>query len=327
MYSSAIRFLLVGAVLWCCVAPGVGQEAARWDVGIRDGYLRGIGSADIWTAADAIGVKQIEVSIGQDLSLRNVFEGSETPYSLRSAAEIEQVKDVFREKGKEICAFAAGYRIGGDRSESNAVERLGRIAEAAQVLEVPVIMVPVPGGKGMSDAAFIEKGKSFLQQLVPIAERTGVHFGLENLQLFWNRTEVLLPVLESLPPDKVGLSHDVVNMYWYGHPLDDIYPMTRRVAPYVRQYCHAKNNDHPEDQENVLRKPPGTGYRETATSIRTGDIDFRLILDIYAEAGFQGVITIEDDSLRKHDAEGRREVLIDDVKYLREIILELEEKY
>ena len=48
---------------------------------------------------------------------------------------------------------------------------------------------------------------------------------------------------------------------------------------------------------------------------------------MYAEAGFRGVVTIEDDSLRKHDAEGQKEVLIDDVNFLREIIAELNERY
>ena len=116
-------------------------------------------------------------------------------------------------------------------------------------------------------------------------------------------------------------------MYWYGHPLDKIYEMTETVAPYVRYYCHAKNNRYPADKKNILRTPPGAGYRESATSIREGDLDFRRILDIYAKVGFRGVVTIEDDSLRKHDAEGQKAVLIDDVKFLREVIAELNERY
>ena len=130
-----------------------------------------------------------------------------------------------------------------------------------------------------------------------------------------------------MPTEQVGLSHDVTNMYWYGHPLDEIYEMTEVKAPFVRYHCHAKNNKFPADKKNVLRTPPGWGYREYATSVREGDIDFRRILDIYAKAGFRGVITIEDDSLRKHDAEGQKKVLIDDVKFLREIISELNERY
>lgn len=322
------RWLTLGVFcLTLALASGGAVVPAKWDVGIRDGYLRGIDAPDVWSAAEAIGVTQLEVSVTSELVLRNLRDGSGTTYSLATPSDLKTLQEKLVEKNKTICAFTAGYNFDGEQSETEAVEWIGNIADAAKELGVPVIMVPVPGGKGMTDEAFIGRGRGFLQKLVPIAERTGVHLALENLQLFWNRIEVLEPVLKSLPTEKVGLSHDAINMYWYGHPLDKIYEMTETIAPYVRYYCHAKNNAYPEDKKNTLRTPPGSGYRESATSIREGDLDFRRILDIYAKAGFRGVVTIEDDSLRKHDAEGQKAVLIDDVKFLRGIIAELNERY
>jgi sugar phosphate isomerase/epimerase len=107
-------------------------------------------------------------------------------------------------------------------------------------------------------------------------------------------------------------------MYWYGHPLDKLYGFAETLAPYVR-YCHAKNERYPDDQKNVQRQP-GWEYGKYAVSIRDGDIDFRRILRIYAKGGFKGTVTIEDDSLGKLDEAGKKKTLIDDVKFLREII-------
>lgn len=322
----------------CCLAVGLigflagpGPYAGeakkpKWDVGVREPCLRSLGKPDIWSAADAIGVKLIEVVVRRDMTCPNLFESSGTPYSVGTPEARAKLRTRLRERGKAICAFCAGHRFRKGESDAQAVEWIGRVAEAARDLGVPVIMVPVGGGRGMSDEEFIERGKKFLGALVPIAEKTGVHIALENLQLYWNRVEVLKPVMKTLPTERVGLSHDVTNMYWYGHPLSKIYDMTEAIAPYVRYYCHAKNERYPPEKKNVKR-PPGWQYGRYATSIRDGDIDFRRILHTYAKAGFRGVITIEDDSLGHHDTAGRIEVLRDDVKFLREIIAELEKTY
>jgi sugar phosphate isomerase/epimerase len=323
----ARRILILGFALSAALsATSLPAALAPWDVGIRDGYLRGIGHDDVWSAARAIGVDKLEVSVNRRLRCPRLFEAGGAPYRVDTPAARDELKARLAEEKIDIAAFCAGHNFDGGRTDEEALEWLEQIAEAAKDLGVPVIMVPVPGGKGMSDEAFMERGKKFLFALVPIAERTGVHFALENLQLFWNRVEVLEPVLQSLPTDKVGLAHDVTNMYWYGHPIDKIYGMTETIAPYVRHYCHAKNESYPADKKNVQREP-GWEYGKYANSVREGDIDFRRILDSYAKAGWRGLVTIEDDSLGHHDAAGKKKVLIDDVKYLREIIADLEKKY
>ena len=315
--------LIVVCGLFVSVAAIVGAAEGKWDVGIRDSYLRGIGSPDVWSAADAIGVSQIEVQVNPKMKCQQLFEGEEAPYSVGTPDERKELRAKLAEKKKTICAFCAPYNYGKSESDEEGIKWMGQLAEAARDLGVPVIMVPLPGAAGMTDEQYISRTTRLLGALAPIAEKTGVQFAMENLQRFNNRREVLEPILKSLPPERVGLALDVANMYWYGFPLEEIYQMAETFAPHVR-YVHAKNNRYPDDKKNVLRTPPGSGYGESAISIREGDIDFRRILQTFAKAGYRGVVTIEDDSLGKHDEAGKKATLLDDVKFLREIIAGLE---
>ena len=54
--------------------------------------------------------------------------------------------------------------------------------------------------------------------------------------------------------------------------------------------------------------------------VKEGDIDFRKIITLLSKAGYRGDLTLEDDSLGKFDAAGRKKVLQEDVQLLREII-------
>ena len=115
--------------------------------------------------------------------------------------------------------------------------------------------------------------------------------------------------------------HDVCNMYWFGHPLDKLYALTQQFAPYVRS-VHVKSIKYPEDKRQVQRSP-GWEYGKYAEPVRTGDIDFAKILAIYARAGYVGDVCIEDDSLPHFDAAGKKKVIADDAKLLKEIIAKL----
>jgi len=312
------------AVCWLamCIFSLASAAEPKWDVGIRDSYLKGLGARDIWSAADMIGVSQIEVQVDAKMQCPQVFEDSGAPYGVGTADMREQIRKKLAEKKKSICAFCCPYGYGKGSSDEEAVKWLSNVAEAASDLGVPVIMVPLPGAPGMKDEEYIERTKKLLGSLVPIAEKTGVAFAMENLQRYNNRPEIFEPILKSLPPNRVGIAHDATNMYWYGYPTERIYALAEMVAPHVR-YVHAKNERYPDDKKNVQREP-GWEYVKHATSVRDGDIDFRRLLGIYAKAGFRGVVTIEDDSLGKHDAEGKKKVLTDDVVFLREIISGLE---
>ena len=316
-----LGFLALG-LLFAASLLTAGAAEPKWDVGICDGYLKGLGAADVWSAADAIGISQIEVNLNPKMNCLNLFEGDGTPYSVGTPEDRQALKAKLAEKKKAVCAFCCSYNYGRIPSDETGIHWLTQAAEAARDLGIPVIMLPLPGGSEMSDAQYIVRSRSLLAALAPVAEKNNVTFAVENLQRFNNRPEVLEPILKSVPADRVGLALDATNMYWYGHPLDKIYALAEQFAPHVR-YVHAKNEKYPEDKRNVQREP-GWEYGKYASSIREGDIDFRLILQTLAKAGYRGTVTIEDDSLGHYsDAEGKKKVLVDDVKFLREVFATL----
>ncbi len=312
--AAAILVLLPVAAMG---ASGTGQ----WEVGIRDTHLRNLGAPDSWAAADLLGISTIEVQINSKMKCQMLFEGEDTPYSVETPEDRKALKDKLAEKKKSICAFCCGVRFGDPDSDGEVVEWLVQAAEAAKDLGIPIIMVPVPGAQGMKDDEYIARTTKLLLALEPIADKTGIVFAMENLQRFNNRKEILEPILKALKSPRVGLALDITNMYWYGYPVEQLYGFAELYAPYVR-YVHAKNEKYPEDKKNTQREP-GWEYSKYATSVREGDVDFRRILAILAKAGYRGPVTIEDDSLGHHEVEGKKKVLQDDAKFLREIFAEL----
>ncbi len=314
--------LLIGGGLLAYRAEGAERlyDKLKWDVGIRDVYLRGLKQPDVWKAAKTIGVTRLEVVVDENLTCPGLFEGDAKPYRIDTPANRKKLMQALADHGASISCFCAVIR-GKDAPSQKHVDWITRVTEAAGEMEVPVIMMPLGYGD-KTDEAYVAKSVAFFKKLVPVARRTGVVLTYENLGRYLNRREIALPILEGLPRDCCGIANDITNMYWYGHPIDTIYELAKAVAPYVR-YVHVKSIKYPAAKKNTQRKP-GWEYGKYAEPVRTGDIDFHRIIAIYAAAGFKGDLTIEDDSLRKFDAAGKTKVLIDDVKLLREVIKEVE---
>lgn len=313
----AIAVLAVGVVVSATSAADRMYDTLSWDVGIRDVYLRGLGEPDVWTAAKAIGVKRLEVVVDKDMACPGLFEGNGTPYRVDTTENRKKLMAALAKHGVSVSCFCAVVGGKGAPSQSQ-IEWITRVAEAAGEMKVPVIMMPLGYG-AKTDEEYLNKSAEFFNALAPVAKRTGVTLTFENLgRDFLNRKEIAVPLCKAIAPGGAGIANDITNMYWYGHPIATIYELAKAVAPYVR-YVHVKNVKYPAEKKNIQRSP-GWQYGRYAEPVRTGDIDFKKIITIYAAAGFKGDLTIEDDSLGKFDAAGKKRALIDDVTFLREII-------
>ena len=180
--------------------------------------------------------------------------------------------------------------------------------------------IKAAGGEVLSKAQdeFLKRAVTFVKAVAPFARANKVQLTVENLGPYLNREEVLKPIMEAVPNDEVGSALDITNMYWFGYPPARIYELARNFAPHVR-YVHAKNIKYPpEDRER--QRDMGWEYGKYAEPIATGDIDWDKILEIYFAAGFKGDVVIEDDSLPKFDAAGKKRTIKEGAAYLRELI-------
>jgi sugar phosphate isomerase/epimerase len=304
-------------VLGIAVLKADAADAGSWGVGIRDVYLPGLREPSVWAAAKAIGVRRLEVVVDKALTCPGLFEDGAKPYRIDTPENRRILMKALADHEMAISCFCAGIGGGGDGPARDSVQWITQVAEAASDMKVPIVMIPLGYG-AKSDDQFVQQSIELLRLLAPVAKRTGVQLAIENLGKYLNRREVVLPILKAVPTGQIGLANDIANMYWFGHPVDMLYDLAKDVAPYVK-YVHVKSIKYPADKRDVQR-PPGWEYGRYAEPVRTGDIDFKRIIGIYAAGGFKGDLTIEDDSLGKFDADGKRKVLIDDVKLLREII-------
>lgn len=326
---SCATVLLAMAASWTAAAEPAGPAQARkWAVTIRDPYLRDIGEDTVWSAAKSVGISRLECVLDDKLACPHLFEKDAAPYRIDTAENRQALKQKLASEGMTIGCFAMVIKISKPADEQSAVDWVTRAAKAApevgcHQLMLPVAIVDEKGGK-VSDEVFVETAKRLVRKLDKVAGETGIQLMLENLGYYWNRPEILLPVLRESKPERVGLLHDVCNMYWFGHPVDKLYEITKEVAPYVRS-VHVKSVNYPEDQRNKQRSP-GWEYGKYASPVRAGDIDFARVLRIYAKAGYVGDVCIEDDSLGKFDPAGKKKTITDDVALLRELIGKVQKK-
>lgn len=324
--SAGVAFLLVhSALLHAQPAVTRPAPARQWAVSICDGYLSGIGADDVWSAAKSVGLSRIEVNVNPQLACPHLFEKGTTPYRIDTPEARATLRKKLSQEGVSIGCLCMPTKLALRSTDDEVLRRIERAAEAAPELGCRTIMLPIgitaPRDTPLTDDAFVERCKPFVRSLDAIAARTGVQFALENLGPFWNRREIMEPVLRESRPDRVGMLLDTANLYWYGYPLDRIYELAKTFAPYVR-YVHVKNIRYPADQRDRQRTA-GWEYARYAEPVRTGDIDFARILRTLAGAGYVGDLTIEDDSLPHFDAAGRKKTIADDAAYLRDRIKEL----
>jgi sugar phosphate isomerase/epimerase len=312
--------ILLGVSLAAILELAQPLEAKVMKVGIRDGYLKSMEYEDVWSAAKAIGVDRLEIEVTPELKCPNLYESDGSLHQIDSSASIDRLRRAFRKHELSINAFTTVIPIKGDKTPEQVQQWVTAVARVAQQLKVPVIMMPLIA-RGIEDDEFIKRAREYIGPLQAVAAQTRVQLTIENLGHYLNRQEVLDPILKSFDTNRVGLTLDICNMYWFGHPLPRIYRLAEHFAPYVR-YVHVKNVKYPEDQKQNQRSE-GWEYSKYAEPVKTGDLDFRRIIGFYYQAGYRGDVTLEDDSLGKFKMPELREVHQQDVQHLRQIIAEL----
>jgi sugar phosphate isomerase/epimerase len=305
--------LALTAGLLPSAGPLLGADKTHWPVGCRDLHLQVAGKPDSWSCMKALGAECIEVNVELDLSCAHLFH-PQHKYTLATPEGIATLKDDLAASGCRISAFMMANHL--DERLEKEVESARRLAQAAQQLGVGVIRIDVVPRKLEGDK-FLPFAVEACKQLCAAAGGTSVRYGVENHGKITNNPEFLEKLFAGVGSDKLGLTLDCANLYWWGHPLKELYPVYQKFAPRV-VHTHCKSICYPADQKNVKRAI-GWEYAKYNCPIYAGDLDFKRIVGILRKANYRGDLCVEDESLGKFPESERAEVMRKEIAFLKKL--------
>lgn len=314
--SSRRRFMkTTGLALSAAMLPSVGTlraaETKKWPVGCRDLHLKVAGQPDSWSCMKALGAEGTEVYVELNLACANLFH-PQRKYTVATPDGIKALKDDLSASGCRISAFMMSNRF--DERLEQELESARGLVKAAQALGVDIIRIDVVPRK-LSGDQFLPFAIDTGKRLCAIAEGTPIRFGVENHGEITNNPLFLEKLFDRVGSEKLGLTLDCANLYWWGLPLKELYPTYEKFAPRV-VHTHCKSIRYPADKQNVQREI-GWEYGKYNCPIYEGDLDFKRIVEILRKANYRGDLCIEDESLGKYPQNEQADILRKEIALLK----------
>lgn len=309
--TKASGFVIGAGIVPRLRAAADDADRKKWPLAVRDVHLKETGEKDCWAAMKSLGVEGAEVEVNRDFSCPNLFTPTKK-YSIATDEQIEALAADLRVHKLQIPAFCLHNRF--DENPEEEIAWTVSVARAAQKLDVKAIRIDVVPRR-LSGEEFFKFAVETCKRLVERSEKTSVKFGIENHGGTTNQVEFLERLLDAVGSDRMGLTLDVANFYWFGYPLDELYAIYRRFAKRAF-HTHCKSIRYPKEMQNTKRSM-GWEYGKYNCPIYEGDIDFKTVLDILRGVGYEGALCVENESLSKFPEPERADILRREVKFLR----------
>jgi sugar phosphate isomerase/epimerase len=225
-------------------------------------------------------------------------------YNVGTSDGLSALGDDLKARGVAITAFCMHNRL--DERLEEELKWTNGVIVAARQLKVPVIRIDVVPLKTPA-AEFLTFAIDACKKLCELTAKTGVRLGIENHGGTTNDPAFLEKLLAGVNSPDLGVTLDVANLYWFGHPLDEVYRICERLAPKA-VHTHCKNIKYPEDKRNV-RREMGWKYDTCSAPVYEGDLDFGKVAKILRKAGYQGDLCLENECVGRFPEAERLEVL------------------
>jgi sugar phosphate isomerase/epimerase len=291
------------------------EKASRpaWPVTCRDAMLRQTGAKDCWSALLAIGAEGVEAVVNEELALPGLFH-PDVKYTAATPAGLERLTADAKTAGQRITALCMNNRF--EQRPDEEIVWCRKVAAAAKTLGVPAIRVDVVPQKLARDE-FLKSAIETLRKVMAETEPTGVRFAIENHGNTTNDPDFLTALFDGVGSQRLGLTLDTGNFYWFGHPLSKLYGLYEKFAPRAF-HTHCKSIRYPEaDRER--QRPMGYKYGEYHGPIYDGDVDFRRVIGILQKAGYDNDLCIENESLGKKPPEEAVKILAKEIEMLKKL--------
>lgn len=290
-------------------------------VGIRDGTLMGGGYENIAAGLRALEVTSVEMTYDRDGTVRSLTEGAER-IDLSTAEGRKRLATERERAGVQISALMLANNFNAPDRDAEVAWVVGAV-RAAEALGIPGLRIDSIM-KGEADLTLDERVERTVVCLRRVLEETAgskVELGIENHGRCGNDPIFLERTIQGVGSSRFGLTLDVGNLYWYGHPLSELYRLYEKFAPHVK-HTHVKNIAYPAEIREQQREI-GFKYGQYSAPLAEGDIDFRRAFGILRKGGYDGDVTIEDESIGRLPTEERHGVLRRDADHLREVLQSL----
>jgi sugar phosphate isomerase/epimerase len=304
-----------GAASLLLNSSSAAEAKPRIVLGTRDVMLRATGKPCVWSAAASIEAEGIEVNFRDDLSFPDLFH-PEKKYTGANQAGIDAVKADAQAAGRRLTAFCMSNHF--DERPDAEVEWCTKAAQIAQALGVKAVRIDVVPRKIRNRDEFLELSVATLKRVIAATESTGVCFGIENHGNTTNDPAFLEPLLERVGSKRLGLTLDVGNFYWFGHPLSKVYEFCETFAARVF-HTHCKSIKYPAELHEQQRKM-GLDYGKNCCPIYAGDVDYARVIAILRKAGYANDLCIENESLSKFPKAEQGDVLAKEIQYLKGLL-------
>ena len=259
-----------------------------------------------------------------EIELRAGFE----VYSMDSADRIRLASDedatAYRKYLDSLdirpCSFLTACDFSQGEAEDNAAW-VARALELASILGMDNIRIDSAMSRER-ELTFAERVALFGDGLGSALERTSglsVAMGIENHGFQGNNLAFQLNVYKQAGSERLGSTMDTGNFYWRGYPLSEVYGILTILAPHTK-HTHLKNIKYPEETREQEHEA-GWEYETYVSPLDEGDIDHAKVLALLKDAGYDGDICIEDESLGHYpEGESRIAILERDVAHVKGLI-------
>ena len=263
--------------------PGLNLEFARSEHLDLEHALR---------AAAEAGYRQVEPYVYSEVSLglnSHLTLRTDSPYHHLNAdrPDVAWLSQLRNELGLRFSAFDAHASL---LLPQLGVPYLRRALDLAAEMECPLVMSdegPLP-----TDWMTLDQGFDILcvslEAVVRHAQKRGVQFAIELHNALTAQPDYLVRLLQRFGPNELGVNFDTGNSFLAGN---DPVAYVRRVADHV---VHVHVKDVPASQLPERGKVTGT---RVGVAIGDGVVDVGGVLAVLAQAGYDGVLSVECDTL------------------------------
>jgi sugar phosphate isomerase/epimerase len=290
------------------------QPKPKWLVGCRDVHLKAVDKTDGWAALEQLDADCFEAEVNDDFALSS-FSAPGKKYTVATPEGIAALKADLKAHRRRISAFCLHNKF--DQRLEKEIEMCVALAQASGQLGVPVIRIDVVP-RALKLEEFAPFAVKACKQLCAATKGLKIRFGIENHGRVTNDPDFVERLLAGAGSDRLGITLDTANLYWWGHPLDELYRIYERFAPHT-VHTHCKSIRYPEDKRNVKREM-GWEYGKYCCPVYEGDLDFHRITTILRQAGYRGDLCVEDESLSRFPEADRPENLKKQIAFLRKLV-------